>query len=138
MENEIVVGLDIGTTKICTIVGRKNEFGKIDILVNNAAVQYPQEKIEDITAAQLQKTFAVNIFAMFYLAIGTVPQLEDALYYSASAYATLGLTADFPEQWHLIGALEGIVGFVLIGWSTAFMATTMSRLSETREPKLRE
>jgi cell division protein FtsA len=32
MENEIVVGLDIGTTKICTIVGRKNEFGKIDIL----------------------------------------------------------------------------------------------------------
>src|SRR3954466_12823190 len=32
MGNEIVVGLDIGTTKICTIVGRKNEFGKIDIL----------------------------------------------------------------------------------------------------------
>ncbi|HRI40310.1 MAG TPA: cell division protein FtsA, partial [Bacteroidia bacterium] len=32
MENEIVVGLDIGTTKICTIVGRRNEFGKIDIL----------------------------------------------------------------------------------------------------------
>jgi cell division protein FtsA len=33
MENSpIVVGLDIGTTKICTIVGRKNEHGKIDIL----------------------------------------------------------------------------------------------------------
>src|SRR4029079_16361421 len=33
MENpEIIVGLDIGTTKICTIVGRKNEFNKIDIL----------------------------------------------------------------------------------------------------------
>ncbi len=31
-KDEIVVGLDIGTTKICTIVGRKNEFGKIDIL----------------------------------------------------------------------------------------------------------
>ena len=30
--NDIVVGLDIGTTKICTIVGRRNEFGKIDIL----------------------------------------------------------------------------------------------------------
>ena len=29
---DIVVGLDIGTTKICTIVGRRNEFGKIDIL----------------------------------------------------------------------------------------------------------
>lgn len=32
MQNEIVVGLDIGTTKICTIVGCRNEFGKIDIL----------------------------------------------------------------------------------------------------------
>ena len=32
MANEIVVGLDIGTTKICAIVGRKNEYGKIDIL----------------------------------------------------------------------------------------------------------
>lgn len=32
MENDIIVGLDIGTTKICTIVGRKNEFGKIEIL----------------------------------------------------------------------------------------------------------
>ena len=31
-KDEIVVGLDIGTTKICTIVGRKNEFGKIEIL----------------------------------------------------------------------------------------------------------
>ena len=33
MENEkIVVGLDIGTTKICAIVGRKNEFGKLEVL----------------------------------------------------------------------------------------------------------
>src|SRR2546429_51622 len=31
-KSEIIVGLDIGTTKICTIVGRKNEFNKIDIL----------------------------------------------------------------------------------------------------------
>ena len=30
--SEIIVGLDIGTTKIATIVGRKNEFGKIDII----------------------------------------------------------------------------------------------------------
>ena len=33
MEQEkIVVGLDIGTTKICAIVGRKNEFGKLEVL----------------------------------------------------------------------------------------------------------
>ena len=32
MENEIIVGLDIGTTKICAVVGRKNEYGKVEIL----------------------------------------------------------------------------------------------------------
>ena len=74
----------------------------------------------------------VFIFAIFYLFIGTVPDLQDALYFSASAYATLGLTENFPQQWDLVGALEGIVGFVLIGWSTAFMATTMNKLSDSR------
>ena len=74
----------------------------------------------------------VFMFAGFYLLIGTVRNLEEALFYSASAYATLGLTSTVPQQWHLVGALEGIVGFVLIGWSTAFMATTMNKLSESR------
>jgi hypothetical protein len=58
--------------------------------------------------------------------------LEKALYYSASAYATLGRTADyFPVTWRLIGAIEALIGFILIGWSTAFMVTTMRKLSES-------
>lgn len=40
---------------------------RLDILVNNAAVQFPKENIQDITAKQLEKTFRVNIFSMFYL-----------------------------------------------------------------------
>src|SRR3546814_10398 len=43
------------------------ELGTIDILVNNAAVQYPRENPEAISASQLKKTFGVNIFAHFYL-----------------------------------------------------------------------
>jgi NAD(P)-dependent dehydrogenase (short-subunit alcohol dehydrogenase family) len=43
------------------------EFGRLDILVNNAAFQERQEKIEDITDEQLEKTFRTNIFAFFYL-----------------------------------------------------------------------
>lgn len=43
-------------------------FGRLDILVNNAAVQYPQPRFEDITAAQLTDTFAVNLFSYFYMA----------------------------------------------------------------------
>jgi NAD(P)-dependent dehydrogenase (short-subunit alcohol dehydrogenase family) len=42
------------------------EFGKIDILVNNAAVQHPQKSIEDISSKQLEETFRTNIFSMFY------------------------------------------------------------------------
>lgn len=50
-------------------------FGKLDILVNNAAVQYPQGKFEDITDDQLEKTFKTNIFSMFYLSRAALPFL---------------------------------------------------------------
>lgn len=74
-------------------------------------------------------TFEIWVFAAFYMVVGAIDGLNDALYYSASAYATLGRPADFfPEKWRLIGALEALVGFVLIGWSTAFIVTTMNRL----------
>jgi NAD(P)-dependent dehydrogenase (short-subunit alcohol dehydrogenase family) len=43
------------------------EHGRLDILVNNAAEQHPQERIEKITEKQLVRTFRTNIFAMFFL-----------------------------------------------------------------------
>ena len=51
-------------------------FNQLDILVNNAAVQYPQKSIMDITAEQLQKTFQTNIFSMFYLVKAAMPHLK--------------------------------------------------------------
>jgi hypothetical protein len=75
----------------------------------------------------------ILIFALFYLAVSPL-DFEEALYYSASAYATLGRTADyFPSDWRLLGAIEALIGFILIGWSTAFMVTTMRKLSESAE-----
>lgn len=71
----------------------------------------------------------IGIFAVFYLLIDAMQTLEEALYYSASAYATLGRTADyFPADWRLIGALEALIGFLLIGWSTAFIVSKANRL----------
>ncbi|HEX2804125.1 MAG TPA: hypothetical protein VHN55_09135, partial [Sphingomicrobium sp.] len=71
----------------------------------------------------------IAVFGIFYMLVSSM-DLEEALFYSASAYATLGWTADyFPDSWRLIGAVEALIGFILIGWSTAFMVTTMRKLS---------
>ena len=75
----------------------------------------------------------IFVFALLYLEVSTL-DFEEALYYSASAYATLGRTADyFPSDWRLVGAFEALIGFILIGWSTAFMVTTMRKLAENAE-----
>lgn len=51
-------------------------FGQLDILVNNAGEQHPDERIEDITHEQLQRTFQTNIFSMFYLVQAARPHLK--------------------------------------------------------------
>lgn len=53
------------------------EFGKIDILVNNAADQTPQEDITKITSKQLIKTFKTNIFSQFYLVKAALKHLQE-------------------------------------------------------------
>ncbi len=51
-------------------------FGKLDILVNNAAEQHPQNSIEDISKEQLERTFQTNIFSMFYLTKAAMKHLH--------------------------------------------------------------
>ena len=71
----------------------------------------------------------IFIFAAFYRLVGAMRSMEEALYYSASCYATLGdAAANFPNEWRLVGALEALIGFVLIGWSTAFMVRTLRKI----------
>lgn len=52
------------------------KFGRLDILVNNAAQQFPQPSITDITEEQLVRTFRTNIFSMFFLTAAALPHLE--------------------------------------------------------------
>ncbi|POY37304.1 NAD(P)-dependent oxidoreductase [Solitalea longa] len=52
-------------------------FGRLDVLINNAAVQYPQKDLKNISADQLTETFQTNIFAMFYLTIEALNYLNE-------------------------------------------------------------
>jgi NAD(P)-dependent dehydrogenase (short-subunit alcohol dehydrogenase family) len=53
------------------------EFGRLDVLVNNAADQTPQERLEDISAEQIETTFRTNIFSMFHLTKAALRHLKE-------------------------------------------------------------
>jgi NAD(P)-dependent dehydrogenase (short-subunit alcohol dehydrogenase family) len=53
-----------------------NKLDKIDIVINNAAEQHPVEKLEDISAEQLERTFRSNIFSYFYFTKAAMPHLK--------------------------------------------------------------
>jgi NAD(P)-dependent dehydrogenase (short-subunit alcohol dehydrogenase family) len=75
----ILIPGDIGDENFCkqAVERAVKEFGHLDILVNNAAEQHPQESIEDITSQQLERTFRTNIFAQFYLVKAALPHLKE-------------------------------------------------------------
>lgn len=53
-----------------------NHFNKLDILVNNAAVQYTTQKFELISDAQFDKTFKTNVYGAFYMTKAALPHLK--------------------------------------------------------------
>lgn len=75
----LTIAGDIGEESTCQKLVEQTvkEFGHLDILVNNAAEQHPQESIEDITAEQLERTFRTNIFSMFYLTKAALKYLKE-------------------------------------------------------------
>lgn len=76
--NTLVISGDLREEAFCQQVIEETVamFGRIDILVNNAAVQFTQESLESITAEQLETTFRVNVFAPFYLTRAALPYMQ--------------------------------------------------------------
>jgi NAD(P)-dependent dehydrogenase (short-subunit alcohol dehydrogenase family) len=75
----IAVAGDVGDEGFCQQVVQDTvrALGRLDILVNNAAEQHPQESIEDITTEQLERTFRTNIFSFFYMTKAALSYLCD-------------------------------------------------------------
>jgi len=69
---------DLGQEAPClTLVERTvHEFGRLDILVNNAAVQEVFGSLQDISAEAFERTFRVNLFSMFWLAKAAAPHMK--------------------------------------------------------------
>ena len=69
---------DIGSESFCrrAIARVVKQLGRLDIVVNNAAEQHPQDSIEKITAKQLERTFRTNIFSFFFLTKAALPHLK--------------------------------------------------------------
>ncbi|KZE97953.1 General stress protein 39 [Geobacillus stearothermophilus] len=70
---------DIGDEAFCKEAVKQTieAFGKLDIVVNNAAEQHPQPNFLNITAAQLEKTFRTNVFGCFFLTKAALPHLKN-------------------------------------------------------------
>ena len=69
---------DIRDEKHCTAMIDRlfDEFGRLDILVNNAAYQRTYEKIQDVSTEDFERTFRTNVFAMFWLCRAALPRMK--------------------------------------------------------------
>ena len=74
----ITIAGDVGDKSFCerAVEQTVRELGKLDILVNNAAEQHPDEDVRDITEEQLRRTFQTNIFGYFYMVQAARPHLK--------------------------------------------------------------
>ncbi|QLY79733.1 SDR family oxidoreductase [Clostridium intestinale] len=74
----VLIAGDIKIKDFCNKAIEKviSSLGKINILINNAVVQYEQQNIEDITEEQLKKTFETNIFGTFFMTQAAIAHLQ--------------------------------------------------------------
>jgi len=68
-------------------------------------------------------------YAVLYRGLGEFSSMEEALYFSTSTFTTVGFgEIVLDARWRLLSAIESANGFLLIGWSTAFLLSVTMRL----------
>ena len=102
---------DITKQEFCKEIVKKtiNKYGKIDVLVNNAGVQYQQDSLENISNEQFDWTMKVNVYAMFYLTREVLPYLK-----SGASIINLSSVTTFygdPQLIDYVTTKGAIVGF---------------------------
>ncbi len=91
----LLIKADVRSSQQCknAVEQAINHFGRLNILINNAAFQQAQQKFEDITEEQLRRTFETNIFGYFFMAQAALPHLGkgDAIVNTGSIVGKTGL-----------------------------------------------
>ncbi len=78
-------------------------------------------------------TVEIWTWALLLYAIHAVQGFENALYFSTVTFSTVGYGDIIPNrEWRLLASLEGINGFILIGWSTAYLVAASTRYGPFR------
>ncbi|MDG4887945.1 MULTISPECIES: ion channel [unclassified Mesorhizobium] len=78
-------------------------------------------------------TTEVWLWAGIYRLLGILTDFETALYFSTITFSTVGYGDVVPAHgWRVLAALEGINGFLLIGWSTAYLIAAGTRVGPFR------
>ena len=69
------------------------------------------------------------LWAAFYYAVSALPTFEECLYFSTSTFTTVGYGDIVLDKiWRLLSSFQSANGFILFGWSTAFIFEVMSKL----------
>jgi len=74
----LLVEGDVGDPRFCrrAVERTLHAFGRLDVLVNNAAEQHPCKRPEDLAPRQLERTFRTNLFSCFHLVRAALPHLR--------------------------------------------------------------
>ena len=77
------------------------------------------------------------VWALFYVLVGALADLETAAYFSLTSYTTVGYgDVVLPEAWRLLGPIEAAVGVLMLGWSTGVLVVVLGVIYKQFSPSL--
>jgi NAD(P)-dependent dehydrogenase (short-subunit alcohol dehydrogenase family) len=91
----VLLAGDVGQEKHCKLVIETavKEFGRIDVLINNAGFQRTHQSLEELSAEEVQHTFRTNVESMFYLSKAAAPHMSPG----SAIVNTTSIQADAPS-----------------------------------------